>query len=84
MQGLSNSAAKARLVEGVVSDDRRHIIGPEGLKYKVKFHLVSTLIPGESVRFVPHRRSRNNQTYAGEVWLQNERRRRRLKADQKE
>ncbi|MDO8565032.1 MAG: hypothetical protein Q7R67_00165 [bacterium] len=77
MIGLSNSEARARLVEGVVSDDRRDIIGPNGLKYKVKNYLVPTLIPGEKVRFIPHQRSWKSQTYAGEVWLQNERHRRR-------
>ncbi len=76
MQGLSTRGAKLNLVDGIVSDDLQYVSTADGQKYRIKESFQLKLMPGEKVQFVAHLRSYLGETYAGEIWLQNERRRR--------
>lgn len=58
----------ARMVDGVVTDDGRRVLGPDGVRYHLKRFLVGYVNPGERVRFVPRDGLWAGVPWAAEVW----------------
>ena len=58
----------ARMVNGVVTDDGRRVLGPDGIEYYLKSFLVGVLNPGERVRFIPRNGLWAGVPWAAEVW----------------
>ncbi len=84
MNGVSLSEARSRLVDGTISDDCQKVISADGREYRIKRDFPTELIPGEKVQFVPHLRPWKGEYFAGEIWLQNERKRNKFRRERQQ